>query len=260
MIQIEKPADAPDVLTTRGVEHCGELCAAFNEGKKPAGFRASIYAHVTVKAALKEAQHGKCCFCERRIGDDGDVEHFRPKGGWKQQEGDRTSEIGYFWLAYDWVNLLLCCSDCNSRHKGNLFPLTDPTKRADATERDTSAEDPLFINPAERDPADYIGFREEYAYAINGNQYGTKTLEALGLNTRENIVADRRDYYHTIRTLRRTVQSLEKALTPELLRFEDKALVDEIRAVLMESLQHLHALTAPDAPFTAMVRLMSPNE
>jgi uncharacterized protein (TIGR02646 family) len=272
MIRIDKPAAPPDILTMRGIAHRDELCAAFDRDEKPTLFRDSIYAHSSVKAALKDAQRGKCCFCERRIGDDSDVEHFRPKGGWKQQAGDRTSEIGYFWLAYDWANLLLCCGDCNSRHKGNLFPLADPTERADPTTRDISTEDPLFINPSERDPADYIGFREEYACAIDGNLYGATTIDALGLNARENIVADRRDRLQLVRMVQTLIEITKRledipavdSANPqyrELLQ-----LVEDLRVYLRQRVStddpHLFLTEArlPHAPFMAMIRVALPEE
>lgn len=53
------------------------------------------------------------------------VEHFRPKGGWRQSPGQPIEQPGYYWLAYEWSNLFLACGPCNSRHKRNLFPLTD---------------------------------------------------------------------------------------------------------------------------------------
>jgi len=43
-----------------------------------------FYAVTLVKQALITAQYGKCCFCERLVGSDGDIEHFRPKHASRQ--------------------------------------------------------------------------------------------------------------------------------------------------------------------------------
>jgi len=76
----------------------------------------------------------KCGYCEREIsGYYGDAEHYRPKGAVKRKLKtggfeEPTCEIlhpvsgttltlghpGYFWLAYDWRNLLPSCVFCNS--------------------------------------------------------------------------------------------------------------------------------------------------
>jgi uncharacterized protein (TIGR02646 family) len=101
----------------------------YDAGKRSFVFDAAIYGHNTVKNALIAAQHGKCCFCERKTGNDGDVEHLRPKSGWRQTAGGRLNRPGY-WLAYRWDNLFLSCSACNQRHKRDLFPLVDAAKRA----------------------------------------------------------------------------------------------------------------------------------
>ena len=39
---------------------------------------------------MLKAQFEKCCFCERRT-EIGDVEHFRGKGGYKQDEKDELN-------------------------------------------------------------------------------------------------------------------------------------------------------------------------
>jgi hypothetical protein len=133
VIRIHKPKTAPQKLTTDGKHKCKYHCDAYslnpsayeaNTGKFD--FASSIYAHESVKEALIKAQHQKCCFCERIVGKNGDVEHFRPKGAYQQAQGESLKYPAYYWLAYKWENLYLSCSSCNSRHKKNLFPLQDP--------------------------------------------------------------------------------------------------------------------------------------
>ena len=189
MIKITKPAQSPAVLRTNGQRKCEAHCQEFTDyanefrqGTRTFAFDAGVYGHKTVKQALIEAQHGKCCFCERKIGADGDVEHFRPKAAVRQADDAPLLRPGYYWLAYAWDNLLLACPSCNQRHKKNLFPLTDPTARAQSHQDSVEAETPLFINPANTDPEPCLSFRDEIAYAVRGNRFAKSTILALGLN------------------------------------------------------------------------------
>ncbi len=84
-------------------------------------------------------------------------------------------------------------------------------------------EEPLFIHPAEVDPARFIGFRQEVPYAINGNKRAKETIKALGLD-RENLNEDRRDHLKTLNTYQE-ILILEASLvaTPEGRRLVAKA-------------------------------------
>ncbi len=84
--------------------------------------------------------HDKCAYCETRMARSTyHAEHYRPKGGVKYRIDDQkklrhataadgTDKIvdhpGYFWLAYNWRNLLPSCQFCNtSGGKQNQFPV-----------------------------------------------------------------------------------------------------------------------------------------
>lgn len=199
MIKITKPARSPDILSATGATKRSALCSEFTlhandfrQGKRIFTFDASVYGHPTVKKALIAAQHSKCCFCERKVGADGDVEHFRPKAGVRQSSAAAMLKPGYYWLAYKWDNLLLSCSACNQRHKKNLFPLVNPANRATSHNDNVTAEEPLFIHPAKINPEQYISFHKEVPYAIGGNRLAKESIEALGLD-REILNEVRRD-------------------------------------------------------------------
>ena len=64
------------------------------------------------KEELINNQGKKCCYCEKSI-DTGDLEHYRPKQGWKQNKGTAITRPGYYWLSYRWKNLLLSCKILN---------------------------------------------------------------------------------------------------------------------------------------------------
>lgn len=84
--------------------------------------------------------HDKCGYCETPIlRFVGDAEHFRPKGrvsiplkdGKRKtgpvsilaEDGSEMRHPGYFWLAYNWKNLLPACQLCNRNGKRDLFPV-----------------------------------------------------------------------------------------------------------------------------------------
>jgi uncharacterized protein (TIGR02646 family) len=200
VIGIAKPDEPPDVLTSVAtLERVTALCERwlqftedFRAGRRRFSFDARIYNHPTVKAALIQAQHGKCCFCESKIEDEGDVEHFRPKSGYRQTTRDRLVRPGYYWLVYDWQNLLLACSSCNQRFKRNHFPLADPERRAQTHVNDVTQEEPLLLNPAEQNPEEHIAFRGETPYAIAGSPAGAMTIQISGLQRRKSLNERRR--------------------------------------------------------------------
>ena len=85
------------------------------------------------KGRLDRGYLGKCVYCEGKFGlvTYGDLDHYRPKQQIKQGSGKvvqikiRGHEIphpGYFWLAYDYRNLLPTCDRCNRTSKGSRFP------------------------------------------------------------------------------------------------------------------------------------------
>jgi len=148
----------------------------------------SIYGHPLIKDKLKLSQHGKCAFCEGNITNlaYGDVEHFRPKKYWKQNEKLGEEGPGYYWLAYDYNNLLLACQICNQKHKKNHFPIRRPEFRAKNHHfaMNLSKEKPFYINPVTENPRLLIKFNKAEAVP-NGkdkNKRGKKTIESFGLN------------------------------------------------------------------------------
>ncbi|ATB27309.1 hypothetical protein MEBOL_000747 [Melittangium boletus DSM 14713] len=189
---------------------------SYRNGKKSFDFDPDIYGHLTVKQSLKQAQHDKCAFCESKFAhiSYGDVEHFRPKAGWRQQKGDALSRPGYYWLAYEWANLFLSCTLCNQRFKKNLFPLQTPKRRARNHQEDVAAEDPLLINPAVDDPETFISFRKEVPYAVSGNARGETTIRTLGLR-RVELAEQRRKHLGHVQALRNLVEIGEEPYAAE---------------------------------------------
>lgn len=243
MIRVFRPTTVPNVLETDGRQRRDEHIAQYSSGNSAFVFHRAIYGHADVKAALRTAQHDKCGFCESKIShvSFGDVEHFRPKSAVRNMPTETLLSPGYFWLAYDWENLLFACECCNRRHKGNLFPLTDATTRARVPSDDIGLESPLFIDPGSEDPAAHIGFREEYPFAIGGSVRGQATIDSLGL-LRPALTERRRERIQTLRHLRAAVAVLKRRRDQE-----SKALVREITAELSRSTEDV-------AEYAGMVR------
>lgn len=210
MIRIARPSTPPAVLTSKGTAtadlHCTDHDANPDDYRTAARaftFTETIYRAEEVKDALKTTQHSKCAFCESSFDHVayGDIEHFRPKGGYKRNAAEKGLRYpGYFWLAYEWSNLFYSCQLCNQQFKKNVFPVRDNRSRAHPKTRNIANEEPLLIDPATQDPATFIGFRDEYAFAVSGCPEGETTIEALGLN-RDKLVEHRAERLESIRAI-----------------------------------------------------------
>ncbi|RYF26666.1 MAG: hypothetical protein EOO42_00840 [Flavobacteriales bacterium] len=73
-----------------------------------------------VRYVLRRLYYNKCAYCEN-ISYKADVEHYRPK---KKVANPKGNSSGYYWLCYEWSNLIPACFECNSRSgKWNKFPI-----------------------------------------------------------------------------------------------------------------------------------------
>jgi uncharacterized protein (TIGR02646 family) len=244
MIQLKKKhaVPVPPILSDAGIAERDALCKAFKKGEKDFPFNDQIYGHAEVKSSLQRIQDGKCCFCEAKILhiSYGDVEHYRPKAGWTQSN-EKLNKPGYYWLAYDWDNLLLSCQICNQRHKKNFFPLLDSSKRALSHEHDITEESPVLIKPDQEDPGQFIAFKEEIPFPIAEEQRGRSTIETLGLD-RETLNESRRTKLGPVRILYNLARDIP-VTTPEI----KKKAVEEIKKIAIE-------YTADNAEYAAMFR------
>lgn len=159
---------------------------------------------------------GKCAYCEQGItnplSQPGDVEHFRPKGKVTHEDDDSPVMInggsrrhpGYYWLAYDWKNLLLACNSCNRRQedpnsgemvgKGMVFPVSD--FRAEYP-GDENREMPLLINPVWDNPQEHLAMDSTGVLSAK-NEKGRMTNRIFGLNLR-GLPDARKERYENIR-------------------------------------------------------------
>ena len=171
----------------------------------------------------------KCAYCEARfiLTQTGDVEHFRPKKGVRDERNQKVTRVqngkpqahsGYFWLAYHWRNLLPSCSRCNRLDrstgvtvgKGERFPVLKNTYGWGPGEE--KRERPLFIHPALEDPAKHLAFDKDTGllFAKQGSQRGQPCIDLLGLN-RSGLPKRRRDIYRdVILALREAIRCFEQ--------------------------------------------------
>lgn len=120
----------------------------------------------SIRDALNTFYHGKCAYCETDC--KAEIEHYRPKQGVRED----AAHSGYYWLCYEWSNLIPSCHDCNTAGgKGTQFPvagvrlmalpmlpggLPDPTAVV-ASGAHLLAERPYLLHPELDDPDSYLG-------------------------------------------------------------------------------------------------------
>ena len=182
--QIPAPADVTAALN-KPLKGSGltERAAAenyYNANPGAPAYDFARYREEDVCKALTAMFKGKCAYCESPYVavDALDVEHFRPKGGVEESPG----HPGYWWLAAEWTNLLPSCPPCNQRRrqvqyqpgmtledierqlqskpsttsgKKNAFPVLNDNW-VTMVDGDLGVEDPLLINPCERQPDDFL--------------------------------------------------------------------------------------------------------
>ena len=199
MIRLTRPA-IPSGHSVRAFKGTNKLWDEWNTTGITPEAKSSIYSHPSVKKALMTAQHNKCAYCETLNPTSHDVvEHFRPKNGWQQKRGNLLSKPAYFWLGYEWENLLFACDRCNdAAHKGNLFPLANPSQRADAANPDVANEKPLLINPYTVDPDQHIEWNRDIPRPRNKSRRGSKSIEVFGLDHDGLMMDQRRQYLKNV--------------------------------------------------------------
>ncbi len=259
MIAIIRSQPAPAALQRGRTRHTAADCAAFDAGNTAFVWHKATYAHSSVRARLLGDQHGKCAYCETKlVRQRGRVDHYRPKDGVKQSRADRLQKPGYYWLAYAWENLLLTCETCNDQgNKGNQFPLRHPSRRAQSHRHDLTQEQPLLIDPTRVDPSRFISFRQEVAYAKNGNQEGGTTIDALRLNDDPVLIDARRVHLGRLERLRKLIEVRPKmarklaALDP---RDTEYNTCQQLLAAVTEAQQELDGAVHDNAVYAGMAR------
>jgi len=186
--------------------------------------------------------YGKCAYCESKVQTTSPdyVEHFRPKMGVRDlnnrvvnvsRGGRDIPHPGYYWLSYEWQNLLPTCWKCNTWHedygvklgKGNRFPV-DGTYAVNPGEEAT--ENYQLINPVIEDPAGHIVMDNLGILHANGfSVKGATVIAFFGLNVREPLVNGRKKEYENM------TRKLQLAYTMANDTYK-QAVLDEIKNIL----------------------------
>jgi len=190
MIHVKKDHDRPpEKLKSKHARNT--MARAITEGKYQESSE-NHYGDETVKKELAEIYHGKCGYCETKLGLEAfpTVDHYRPKKKIKDYCAGKYISNGYYWLACEWSNLIPACVKCNTS-KSSFFPLENEAERMDAPNQARHefradspafmAEHPLLIHPEIDEP------ERHFIFLRNGKirgltQRGKITIEILDLN------------------------------------------------------------------------------
>jgi hypothetical protein len=141
-----------------------DVAATIQRGEKPK-FKKEIWAELK-RWLFTYVFFEKCAYCEGKVTPQsfGVAEHWRPKSEVTVRSDDVVIHVaeggrkhpGYWWLAYEWTNLLPACEHCNSgTGKNSQFPIAgryayDPDQVADVDALDRQ-EQPLLLHPLRGD-------------------------------------------------------------------------------------------------------------
>jgi len=204
-VRFTEPGDEKwEKWKAKGAEKVLDHAADVQAGRKP---KISDTLYKKMRDVIFAAYHGKCAYCEAQfvLDQSGDVEHYRPKGevsdeNWQVVQLAGGPHPGYYWLAYDWRNLLPSCARCNRPTKtaagvvvgkGTRFPVGKTWAVDDAG---LAAEEPKFVHPVFDDPSRHLAFDPQTGVVFWKSRRGRACVELLDLN-REGLPEARRRAY-----------------------------------------------------------------
>lgn len=204
-----------------------------------------------VREILLEIYYYKCAYCEIKDFEP-DVEHYRPK----KRVAGAPNHSGYFWLCYEWSNLIPSCRFCNTgRGKGNKFPVLGPRaiepsflpngnldkSSCLATSIALISEQPYLLHPEVDMPEQYFSFDRKGAMkGVDSSKRGEKTISICDLN-RENL------RYRRQKLLDDIVQRIQDNLLLFLAgRRTEAVLKDDLKIIFTK----LDSQTQPESEFS----------
>jgi uncharacterized protein (TIGR02646 family) len=153
-----------------------------------------------VEDKLAISYNYKCAYCERLC--KADIEHYRPKKGVEEE----ATHPGYYWLCYEWSNLVPSCITCNREGgKHNKFPVLGPRvftpplladgnidlALCKSTVAPLLDERPYLLHPEVDRPEDYFAFELDpngegiRIVGIDADGRGKSTIQICLLNRLE---------------------------------------------------------------------------
>lgn len=184
-IRDDRYNDVPENLTS---ERCKEKIDEILDD--PVGYKVTDeYNHKDVRTLLRKHFGIKCIYCEASpiATSTFRIDHYRPKKNIKN-----VIHTGYYWLAYEWSNLLQTCQLCNGV-KSNNFPLKAGSVRVDDTIVDITDEKirlptispladekRLLLNPELDEVEKHFTFKPD-GIIESDTEEGSKSIECYGL-------------------------------------------------------------------------------
>jgi uncharacterized protein (TIGR02646 family) len=138
--------------------------------------------------ALWELSQAKCAYCETPESSSPLlVDHFRPLAGALGLDGSYFADH-YWWLAYEWENLLPVCTECATA-KGTRFPIRGKRAHPRQQGHQLADECPQLLDPCSDDPEAHLVYSQD-GYVSSITDAGKTTIECLTLN-RDTLVRAR---------------------------------------------------------------------
>jgi uncharacterized protein (TIGR02646 family) len=170
-------------------------------------------------ADLQKLYHQKCAYCETdpSTGSSLQVEHFRGKDKNSRNSKDSEDRHAYYWLAYEWSNLLLGCAKCNS-YKSDHFPIAEDGIRVYEPVKNAAGqlisehqlliaphfldEKPLLLNPEVDDVEDHFVINSKGEWIVR-TEKAHKTAAICQLNRDDLLYAHKECIEKFVRKIER---------------------------------------------------------
>lgn len=142
---VKRASECPEILRSEQARQVVTNMAGAIRRDEPIPELPPLYRHSDVRSALSRIYRDKCAFCESKRARD--VHHYRPVST-------------YPFLVYDWSNLLLTCSTCNSRRRAQFPTLVPDSSQVVTSVRDRlenwQSEQPELLHPELDRPEEHL--------------------------------------------------------------------------------------------------------
>lgn len=268
MRKVSRTEKRPLSLKKANKKHRYKARRAITGGTK---FTFKDYNSDEVKEGLRKMFYNKCAYCESPCLHlhPFEIEHFRPKSAYKQKRSGRRSTTGYYWLAWNWKNLLPTCIDCNRERyykvyggrrkllgKGNMFPIEPASIRATHPNMPLTNEVPLLLNPYTDDPDLHLEFDNHGI--VRAKATGT-TISKKG-DTSIDVYALQRPYLVQEREkLAKSINAQMKRVDMQLGYVMKYPSDPDFIISFEEELKHLFHFEESDQPYSLMAKQIINN-
>lgn len=196
-----------------------------------------------------------------------DVEHFRPKAKTVELKVEDCNEAsddlllklaqptreGYWWLAFNCENLLLCAQVMNREDKRNFFPLHRDSPVASGANQNTwRAEIPVFLDPRRLDDVCLVTYDETGGMRPRVDLNGWDRLrvvitnECFGLSRFQPLIEGRQ------RTWQKCTGLIEQYLQAAAKQHREGTPNPVLQQQKDDAMLELRKLLDPDEPFSSV--------